>query len=125
MRREDPESVVLPPHVLGTALVMRDAQTALSVGAFEAPISEQRAQDHLDLHRIRDDATKYAFWMLPHALYVGLGLSAPAATVTNRGPSSVNHSARRASRRARSRGSSTGESPCRQRPVQCAKLTAA
>jgi hypothetical protein len=37
---EDPEALVLPPHVLGSALVVRDAKAPLPIATFEAPVAE-------------------------------------------------------------------------------------
>jgi hypothetical protein len=74
MGGEHPESLVLPPNVLGATLVMRDAQAALAVAAFEAAVPEQRPEDHLDLYRIRHDAPEDALWMLPHTMNVGSAL---------------------------------------------------
>jgi len=73
---EDPEALVLPPDVLGTAVVMRDAEAPVAFPTFETPVTEQRSKDDLDLHRIRHDAPEYALWMLPHAMNVGTGLPA-------------------------------------------------
>jgi hypothetical protein len=55
---------------------MHDAQEALSVAPFEAPVTEQRAQDDLDLHRVRYDAPEHALWMLSHKVNVGAALPA-------------------------------------------------
>jgi hypothetical protein len=41
------------------------------VAALEAPVPEQGAEDHLDLHWIRHDTPEHAFWMLSHAMNVG------------------------------------------------------
>ena len=71
---EDSESLVLPPEVLGAVAVMRDVQPALAFAALEPSVAQKRAEDDLDLHRIRHDASKNALWMLPHTSYVGAGL---------------------------------------------------
>ena len=71
---EDAEALVLPPDVLGSAVVMRDAEAPLALAAFEMAVAEQRSEDDLDLYRIRHDAPEYALWMLPHAMNVGTAL---------------------------------------------------
>jgi len=71
---EDAETLVLPPDVLRSPLVMRDTEATFAFAAFETPVAQQRSEDDLDLHRIRHDAPEHAFWMLPHDMNVGTGL---------------------------------------------------
>lgn len=63
--------LVLPPDVLSAVSVMRDVQPALALAALQSPISKERTEDDLDLHRIRHDAPEHALRMLPHISYVG------------------------------------------------------
>ena len=72
--REDAQPLVFPPDVLRAILVMRDPQAAASFARLQAPVAEQRSEDHLDLHRIRHDTAENALWMLPHATNIGTGL---------------------------------------------------
>ena len=74
MGREDTEAFVLPPHVLRSPLVMRDAEATVTFATLKASVAEQRSEDDLDLHRIRDDAPEHALWTFTHAMNVGTAL---------------------------------------------------
>lgn len=65
------EPLVFPPDIFGTTLVVRDAKTALALTALETPVAEKRAEDDLDLYRIRYDAPEHALRILPHDMNVG------------------------------------------------------
>src|SRR5437763_566966 len=56
-RRERPQAVVLPQDV-GTPLdAVSDPQPAPTRETDELPVTEQRAEHHLELHRVRRDPT--------------------------------------------------------------------
>src|SRR5439155_13957411 len=65
--RESAEAVVLP-HDIGMALdPMSDPQPALARETDELPVTEQRAEHHLELHRVRWDPTNRDLGMFDHA----------------------------------------------------------
>lgn len=128
MSGESAESVVLPPHVLGAAQVMHDAEAALSVASFKAPVAEQRTQDHLDLHGVGYDAPENALRMFPHAMNVGTALPAyelarsPSATSSR--PWSFVHRSTASARSTRAASPSGNGWPSSERPAHDTTMTA-
>jgi hypothetical protein len=55
---------------------MRDVQPALARASLESSVAEQRSEDDLDLHGIRDDTPQNTLRMLSHTSYIGQRLPA-------------------------------------------------
>src|SRR5437868_6556103 len=65
--RERSQTVVLP-HDIGMALdPVSDPQPTLARETDELPVTEQRAEHHLELHRVRRDPTNRDLGMFDHA----------------------------------------------------------
>src|SRR5438067_11241783 len=65
--RERSQAVVLPQDIAMALDPMSDSQPALARETDELPVTEQRAEHHLELHRVRRDPTDRDLGMFDHA----------------------------------------------------------
>src|SRR5437667_9455362 len=65
--RERSQAVVLPQDIAMALDPMSDAQPALARETDELPVTQQRAEHHLELHRVRGDPTDRDLGVFDHA----------------------------------------------------------